>query len=102
MHYKSQSLLIIPHWEDWEKKQLRKSWVVCLHKKEKAEGRNFYIISISGKHNNFETLQIPRGSKEIQLSPTFYLVNQDTGIETRRKKPQGKGPVQLSVLPDFF
>ena len=70
MGYKSQSPLIIPHWEDWEKKQLRKIWVLCFRKKEKAEGRNFYIISISGKHNNFEThCRFQEGAKKSNFLP---------------------------------
>lgn len=57
---------MISRGEDWEKKSNQESWVLCFHKKEKAEEGNFYDISISGKHNNFEnTLQIPRVSKEI-------------------------------------
>ena len=85
------------------KKQPRKSWVLCFRKKEKAEEGDFYDISISGKHNNFEnTLQIPRVSKEIWLLSAFYLVNQHRGIEKRRGKLQGKGSVQLRVLHDFF
>lgn len=30
MGYKSQSLLIIPHWEDWEKKELKKKKLSAL------------------------------------------------------------------------
>lgn len=96
---KSQSLLIIPHWEEWEKKQLRESRMLCFHKKGKGRRKAFLyhffqVNAIILKH----PADSKRG-KDMQLSPTFCSVNEDRGIETRRGKPQGTGPIQPS---DFF
>lgn len=69
-------------------KQQSKHWVLCLHVKEKAEGRNCYIIAISGKCNHFKAWQIPG-------DPMILLVNHDSGMGTRVRKLQGKGSIQI-------
>lgn len=94
MRYQSRSLVVISHSEDWGRGgggAGSKSWVLCFHVEEKAEGRDFCIISISGKFNDFKTWQILRNS-------TFLLVNQDTAIGTRVGKRPEKGPIQLRLF----
>ena len=82
----NQSLLIIPHWEDWEKKELKKKKVECfvsIRKKTQKEG-----ISISFLFQvNTTVLKHTVDFKRKQRNPTFsHILLGQPGHRSRNKE----------------